>query len=333
MASNYGVLRLGAAEQPSDADCRPVTYEQCRLASIEVGTALSVSTNIDISLAGCDEGVATTPCFVGCSLGASNGAPALYLFLTPEDEVRLQNFNSYRCAAAPHEFCLCASDPVSPPPPPTIADEREFQYAGSGTPDTSQGHATAFYKLVATDAALPEAFRGNTINYDCPGEETGAGHCARHCAGELGDNLVAFSVTGLVSPPPPPVPNPPPASPSPPPNPLPPWGFQFNGATDGCKTAGIYFGSECRDGGKNSLFPPYCDLGSQHQACGPREYINNGDPLDADDSCELANDGVCHDGGPGSVFYEDADGKQQAACRYGTDKVRHPHSNPTPVLS
>lgn len=112
LAGDHGILRLGAAERPSDGDCSPVSYEECRRAAVEVGTALGLSTNLDISLASCEKGTSTTPCHVGCTLGASSGAPSLYVFLTEEQIARSGNYNSYRCAAAAHEYCLCAKPPV-----------------------------------------------------------------------------------------------------------------------------------------------------------------------------------------------------------------------------
>ena len=51
--------------------------------------------------------------------------------------------------------------------------------------------------------------------------------------------------------------------------------------------------------------------------------MNNGEII-GDDSCQHANDGVCHDGGPGSVFFEDADGRAVSACKYATDATDCP---------
>ena len=62
---------MRSAQTPASLDCQPVTYEACRRASIEVGTMLSLSTNIEINLAACEKGTDLTSCFVGCSLGAS----------------------------------------------------------------------------------------------------------------------------------------------------------------------------------------------------------------------------------------------------------------------
>ena len=265
LAGSLGQLRLKSAEVPTSPDCRPVTYEACRKASIEVGTALGVSTNLDISLAPCEENVNLGACFIGCTLGSSSGHPSLYMYLTQDQIERFGNYNSWRCAAAAHDYCLCAADSPSPPPPPHIEDETVFQYAGTGLPIDYSGHPSAFYKKVGTDIAMPADFRTEVTSYDCVGDDTGANQCARHCSAELGDHLVAFSVTGHMAPPPPPGEPEPLPPPLPPPSPLPPWGFQFNGATDGCLIGGIYTGGECRDGGVNSLFPP-CDTELEHVA-------------------------------------------------------------------
>ena len=144
-------------------------------------------------------------------------------------------------------------------------DETDWVYAGpitAGLVDPA-GHSSAFFKHVATDVALPADFESHATDYACPGAETGGLECARHCSGELGDNLVAFQVTGILAPPPPPSPGHPSASPRPPPAPLPPYGAQFNGNSDACTNAGLYHGAECRDGGPGSVFPHYCDYGSQ----------------------------------------------------------------------
>lgn len=138
-----------------------------------------------------------------------------------------------------------------------------MQYSGTGLPVDYSGHASAFYRLVASDVAMPEPFRSETTVYECPGKDSGANECARHCASELGDDLVAFSVKAINAPPSPPTPALPPTPPASPPSPLPPWGEQFNGATDSCCTAGFYCGAECRDGGVGSTFPPVCGYGSQ----------------------------------------------------------------------
>lgn len=256
LAGSYGSLRLRAAETAQSSDCGLVTYASCLAASQEVGAALGLSTNIEISLAAC-EANSLGSCFVGCSLGASSGAPALYTYLTDEQMEEFGTYNSHRCEAAPHEYCLCATESPSPPPPPHLTDELE--YAGIDVPsDYSSSHSSshsAFYRRVATDAAMPESFRQHTTSYDCIGADTGASTCAKHCSGALGDDLVAFSVTGHIAPPPPPATPSPTSPPLSPPNPLPPFGDQFNGATDSCATAGIYQHYECRDGGVGSIYP------------------------------------------------------------------------------
>lgn len=252
----YGKLREGATEKTSDPDCEPVTYEACRLASIELGRARGLSQNIEISLAACEGKTDLFACFTGCTLGASDGAPALYTYLTPEKEAEFGQYMSRRCAAAQHEFCLCGLPGPSPPPPPVLKDHTDWTYADTTAAGDPLGHGTAFFKHVATDVGMPDDFQTHETHYNCPGAEDGAVTCARHCAEELGVNLVAFQVTGLIAPPPPPDPPPPPIAPSPPPAPLPPFGQQFNGASDACTNSGVYHGSFCRDGALLPLAPP-----------------------------------------------------------------------------
>lgn len=266
LAGDYGELRLRAAETPASANCRPVTYQQCLAASQEVGRALDRSTNIEISLAACEARINTGPCFIGCTLGAASGAPALYVFLTEEQIREFGNYNSYRCEAASHEYCLCGADLPPPPPPPHQEDETLMQYSGINVPYDHSGSSSAFYRKVGTDVAMPASFRQFTTHYSCPAEDTGAASCAKHCSEQMGDDLVAFSVTGLLAPPPPPNTPSPAGPPIAPPSPLPPFGEQFNGATDSCDRAGVYSGRECRDGGPGSLYPSYCDFGSQARA-------------------------------------------------------------------
>ena len=211
-------------------------------------------------------------------------------------------YNSFRCSAAAHEYCLCATDAQSPPPPPAKGDEREFMYASVRSPGYQdlEGHATAFYKVVGNDIVLPANFQSATTQYDCPGEDTGAYTCARFCSEEEKVGLVAFSVTGVVAPPPPPSPPSPLSPPPPPPPPVSPWSIPFHGSTDLCYASRAYTGTECRDGGRGSIWPPLCAYGSQFTNCGPREEMRNGD-LIANDACAHARNGECQDGGVGSV--------------------------------
>jgi len=319
--STFGNMRVARDEKPTDPDCKLVTYEACRRAAIEVGIHFGTSTDLEINLAPCEKGVDTSSCFIGCSLGSLTGAPSLYTYLTPEKLEHFGAYNSYRCASSAHEHCLCASTPPPPPPPPLFDDETRFLYASASVATDSIGHSTAFYKKVASDAAMPESFVSNKIQYDCPGSDSGALHCARHCSNALGPELVAFSVHGMVAPPPPYSPSSPPTPPVPPPTPSPPQGFQFHGATDSCYKANIYAGTECRDGGVGSIYPPYCQYGTQHQYCGPRPYIANG-ALMGDNSCEHARNNLCEDGGPGSEpqMYFEPDGTARSICGYATDQ-------------
>lgn len=65
LAGSQGSLRLKAAETAQSPNCRPVTYAACLAASQEVGSHLRLSTNIEISLAACEAGISTGPCFIG----------------------------------------------------------------------------------------------------------------------------------------------------------------------------------------------------------------------------------------------------------------------------
>jgi hypothetical protein len=288
LAAAYGKLRLASAELPSDEDCAFVTYQACRSAAEELGTTLKLSTEIEIQLSACEGSESVQSCFLGCSLGASSGAPATYSFLTAEREEKFGKYMHRRCTGAPHAYCLCGYPTSSPPPPPTVADETEWQYAAPVDPVDNSGHSTAFYKWVADDVRLPENLRSSPIEYSCPGVDTGSATCARHCSGEFGDHLVAFSVTGIItspSPPMPPFPPNPPVLPDamPPPPPPPVRDYAFHGATDLCRREkALYDGPECRDGGVGSVYPWRCPYGSQVCAnshyrtpfpCFPTTYI------------------------------------------------------------
>ena len=110
------------------------------------------------------------------------------------------DYNSYRCSAAGKEYCLCARETGLPPPPPAKqADELEWSYSGTNVAYDFSSSASAFYKIAATDLAMPEDFRGYTKSYECPGEDDGAAVCARHCSDNLKDDLVAFSVSGKLA--------------------------------------------------------------------------------------------------------------------------------------
>ena len=322
LASSHGVLRLSEEELPSDENCGPVTYDACRRAGQELGLRMGRSTDLEVSLAPCESEQELGACFVGCSLGSATGAASSYMYLTEEKARQFGAFNSFRCASAPHEYCLCAASPP-PPPPPQLGAEEQLSY--SGRAQSGRGEATAFYRKVAEDAAFPTEYNSHTTRYDCRGADSGATTCARHCSTQLHSDLVAFSVSGLAAPPPPQSPLQPPLPPSVPPWPSPPNGFAFHGATDSCAKALLYSGNECRDGGLGSLYPPRCDLGSQNSLCGPREYVANGAVI-GDDSCEHANNNRCEDGGIGSEehMFFDEERHPRSLCGYATDRADCP---------
>ena len=81
-----------------------------------------------------------------------------------------------------------------------LKDHTDWTYANAPVTDDVLGQGTAFFKHVATDVGLPDDFQTHVTHYDCPGGNDGAITCARHCADELGANLVAFQVTGVMAP-------------------------------------------------------------------------------------------------------------------------------------
>ena len=175
-----------------------MTYNECLRAAQEVAEPLGSEPGIDLILSACESSRSLGPCFVGCTLGGPG--PAHYVYLSKDKMIEFGNYNSYRCSAAGKEMCLCARETNLPPPPPAKrADELEWSYSGTNVAYDFSSSASAFYKIAATDLAMPEDFRGYTKTYECPGEDDGAAVCARHCSDNLKDDLVAFSVTGKLS--------------------------------------------------------------------------------------------------------------------------------------
>lgn len=266
--ASAGVLRRASDEQPYDEDCAPVTYTQCvRAAEQMAATSPTVSAAVQLSQAAC-EGIddEATSCFLGCALGNELGVPAVFTFL--RDSVAAAGGGKYmthRCADnADHPFCLCAEDAKPVTTAETLLEWLDYAYAGNPASGTQAAQPSGHYKPVAVDSVLPAEFAYSTHTFACRGSDSGAGACTRACAGDLMGRLRAFHVVGLSQPPSPPPPNPPPSPPKPPPAPKPPLSeFRFNGATDGCSKSGIYTGSECRDGGPGSVWPPACSYGSQ----------------------------------------------------------------------
>ena len=328
LASAYGELRIKDDERPTDPDCAPITYSSCKAAAVAVGAALSRPTTITVSLAACDRSeVDLAACFIGCAL---TPAGAIYHYLPNDKLSAFLEFNSKRCAAAGSaDHCVCAwPSPPSPASPTLQGREDEYAFSGVGGGGAildGRSHGAAYYKRVATDAALPTEFASTApVRYVCEGGEMGGGLCAQHCGGELGGLLRAFSVTGQRGPAAPPSPPPPPPPPAPSPSPSPP-GWRWLGASESCYVTGTYLGPQCRDGGPHSLAPTLCTLGTQARVCGPRvPEVRNGDPMPGDDSCGSVN-GVCEDGLEGALGYEAADGTVHYACAIGTDATDCPN--------
>ena len=278
---------------------------------------------LEVSTAPCEQATLGS-CFVGCAVSTAVGVPSLYTFLTAEQLVEFGDFNSHRCETASRELCLCAHP--APPPPPTAANGNadgrvDWEYSGVDVASDTTARASALFKHVGTDVDVPVDFRRHTTGYACVGEDDGAGACARHCSAAVGGALSAFSVAGVSAPSAPPMEPQPLLPPSSPPAPLPP-GHVFNGATDACANVGLYTDlSDCRDGGVGSRWPPRCDYGSSNSACGRREYIGANGVEIGNDACTHANDDVCQDGAPGSVFNTDANGERVSLCAFATDST------------
>ena len=284
----------------------------------------TISPNVELSQAACEGTRAdTSSCFIGCALGNELGVPALFTFQRASTASSFAQFMSYRCIDnQEHPACLCGA-PQPPPPPEYDANSllrKSYAYAGKPASGSIFYQPTGFFKPVAVDRKLPPEFVASTHRLDCRGADSGAETCVQTCAAQHLGMLRAFHVTGLGTPPSPPPPeNPSTASIPTPSPPAPRPGPRFNGATDACRTLGIYLGTECRDGGLNSVYPPLCDYGSQVVLCGHRPDVGNNGEI-GDDSCSNAFNGVCEDGGPGTtVFAKDAAGRLVAVCGFATD--------------
>ena len=338
-ASEHGVLRRADNEQPYDPDCVPVTYSACLRAAQDLHQSNSrISPNLEVSQAPC-EGTRTdvSSCFVGCALGNELGVPALFTFQRASVAHRFEVFMSHRCVDNnDHPFCLCGTP--NPPPPPTYDAlgilTQPYAYAGNPDRGSLNAQPTAFFKPVAVDKRLPSEFAAPTTHtLTCRKADSGAETCARTCAREHLGLLRAFHIVASALPPSPPPPSSPPLPPRPPPSPSPPISeFRFNGATDSCRRSQIYMGSQCRDGGVGSVYPPVCDYGSQVELCGHRPDVGNGAAV-GDNTCPTARNGQCEDGGPGTSFLAtDANGNDFAVCEFATDlddcPIRFVHYGP-----
>ena len=269
-ASNHGIIRRASSEQPSDPDCYPVTYTACVRAAEEMhSTNPRISTNVELSQAPCEGTTAdVSSCFLGCALGNDLGVPALFTFQRASVAHQFEDFMSHRCVDNnDHPFCLCGTP--NPPPPPVYDSvsilTKPYAYAGNPDSGSTSYQPSAFFKPVAVDSKLPDEFVEpvkHTIT--CRGSDSGAETCARSCARDLLGTLRGFHITASALPPSPPPPASPPMPPQPPPSPSPPISeYRFHGALDTCQRNRIYLGTQCRDGGVGSVFPPVCDYGTQ----------------------------------------------------------------------
>ena len=326
-ASDHGILRRASSEQPSDPDCYPVTYTACVRAAEEMHSANPrISTDVELSQAPC-EGTAAdvSSCFIGCALGNEIGVPALFTFQRASVAHQFEDFMSHRCVDNnDHPFCLCGTP--NPPPPPVYDSvsilTKPYAYAGNPESRSTSYQPSAFFKAVAVDRKLPDEFVEPVKHTTtCRGSDSGAETCARSCARDLLGTLRGFHVTASALPPSPPPPASPPMPPQPPPSPSPPISkYRFHGALDTCKRIRIYLGTQCRDGGVGSVFPPVCDYGSQVEYCGRRPDVGNNAAI-GDNSCATARNGQCEDGGSGTAYLAtDASGKNFAVCGYATDR-------------
>ena len=314
-------LREAVLELPSDPDCMPVSFADCRRLARDYALANSgASSDIRVSRSQCESAQDPQGCFSGCSFGSDTPGRYTYVLAVVADE--FASYNSHRCQDSLHPVCACRTE--NPPPPPPIralVGPSESVFAGTvqDAEDSVHGSASGFYKLLMHGATPPDYYASTEpLQVDCPGTNDGAAQCTRGCASLLGPRLRAVSVQGAAAPPTPPPPVDPPAPPlgPPPPSPL----LTFSGASERCRDNGVYSGNECRDGGLRSIMPQLCAYGSQLEACGVRLDIGDGGVFGGD-SCEgtAVRNGVCEDGGTGSSFYTDPNGNEVSVCSLGTD--------------
>ena len=133
----------------------------------------------------------------------------------------------------------------------------------------------------------------------------------------MGDDLVAFSVTGHIAPPPPPQ-TPSPSSPPP----RRPTRCRRSASSSTARPTRAHRGrlpgrGVSRRRRRLHLSGLLRLRFAEHLLRPAHVHPNNANI--GDDSCEHANDGVCNDGGPGSVFYTDPDGNTVSLCGFATD--------------
>ena len=172
---------------------------------------------------------------------------------------------------------------------------------------------SAMYKNLVLARMPDPALRSSSHVVQCPGKDDCSNTCAIKCAEQHLSSLRAFSVTGEqwsdhFTPR-----SPPPDSPSPPP-PSPP-ATPFSECANTC-TLEPKYETTCRDGGYGSYFPSMCAYSTWCKICGPRYDT---DVVTQDDSCATSGNGICEDGGEGSLYFADSDGGQTHLCGYGTD--------------
>jgi hypothetical protein len=291
-------------------------------------------------------------CFIGCSYGGRNGGE--FRFLLPDIEEEFRPYNRKRCALS---RCACTYDPahcskltilsslrgsmpfcwcgqtappppfVQPPPPPLVFSEPWSVATYAVQPDPFKSRVSALFKRIA-NAKMPDpALRASSHVVQCPGSDDCSNLCARTCSGQHLSSLRAFAVTGeewtthfTPKPPPSPPPSPEPPAPNPPP---------FGACLNSCEMEAKYE-HQCRDGGLGSFFPSVCSFSTWCKICGPRADTVE---VEQADTCELANNGVCEDGGDGSLFYNDPEGALTHLCGFGTDYTDCLSHGPRTILT
>lgn len=315
-----GSIREREYEMGYDPDCEMVTFQQCRMMIKQYSETHPGHLNaMRATIVACEGGASDQTCFQGCQFGGENGG--LFRFFLDDTPDRIKLYNTKRCKHAMMPFCLCGNAAPPPPrtipPPPPITYEEDWIPAGL-RPSTSalRGRVVAFYKRTVLGRMINPSLRASAHSVSCPTDDC-IDKCARVCASHHLNDLRAVTVTGETwVKQRPPVPNPPPPIPAPPDPPFSP----FSMCQDTCSPGPLfdYEKGQCRDGGKGSFFPSLCSYSTSCMLCGIRP---DSPTVEQDDSCRLAMNGVCEDGGTGSGFYLDDHDHPRHLCGFGTDNT------------